>query len=101
MEHQDIIFKVDKKYMPFLLKAINAAREFAESINIDITNHHISFEKFIHSKTNEELYEINFCAIDSISDENLDWMAISVDDFKWIRVEMDPKTTEIIMVNCG
>ncbi|MBD2806963.1 hypothetical protein ID855_20295 [Xenorhabdus sp. ZM] len=92
------LFKVNKKHTQFLFKAISTASDFAKSINIDITNHHISFEKTCHQENKQELYLVDFYAMDLIPDKSIDWLVVFPDDFNWISVEIDVKTGDVISV---
>ena len=76
MNKSELIFKLDKKYTPYLLKAINAAMnsEFVISGNHDISKYYIAFENKARKRNNSTCYTIRFYASEVTKDN---WMDMS------------------------
>lgn len=94
MNQNEFIFTLDKKYTPYLLKAIVAAQDNGM---YDINNFYISFKKNMQKDIGKEIYSIRFYSVE-ITDEN--WMGIGyggIDVFD-TNVDIDIKTCEVIAV---
>lgn len=97
MNQSEFIFKLDKKYTPYLLKAINAAMnsEFFTSGKHDIYKYYIVFESETRKRNNNTCYTIRFYAHEVTQDN---WMNMSPGIAGGINVDIDIKTQEIIYI---
>lgn len=96
---ENYIFKLDKRYTPFLFKAIEAAKnsEFVSKCKYDINNFYISFSNHITIKKEIRYYTIRFYSKEITQDN---WMdvgvgGIEIDD---INVDINVDTGEVIYV---
>ncbi|HIC1895465.1 hypothetical protein FDK32_22555 [Citrobacter freundii] len=94
MNQNEFIFTLDKKYTPYLLKAIIAAQDNGM---YDINNIYISFKQHMRKDIGKEIYSIRFYSTE-ITDEN--WMDIGHGGIEIFdtNVDVDIKTCEIIAV---
>lgn len=99
MNQNEFIFTLDKKYTPYLLKAIVAVQnsEIVSYWKQDINNFYISFKQYIQKDIGKEIYSIRFYSSE-ITDGN--WMDIGYGGIEVfdINVDIDVKTCEIISV---
>ena len=97
MNQSELIFKIDKRYTPYLLKAINAAMnsEFVISGIHDISKYHIVFENKTRKRNNNICYTIRFYASEVTQDN---WMDMSAGKAGGINIDIDVETQEIIYV---
>lgn len=97
MNQNKLIFKLDKKYTPYLLKAINAAMnsEFVISGAHDISNYYISFENETRKRNNNTCYTIHFYTSEVTQDN---WMDMSAEKAGGINIDIDVETQEIIYI---
>ena len=93
----EFIFKLDKKYTPYLLKAINAAMnsEFFISGKHDTSKYHIAFENETRKRNNNTCYTIRFYA-NEVTQDN--WMNISAEKAGGVNIDIDVETQKIIYV---
>ncbi|MEO3740256.1 hypothetical protein [Enterobacter sp. AG5470] len=97
MSQDELIFKLDKKYTPYLLKAISAVMksEFVISGMHDISKYYISFDSKINKRANSKCYTIRFYAQEVTKDN---WMDMSAGIAGGVNVDIDIKTQEIIYI---
>lgn len=97
MEQNEPIFKLDKKYTPYLLKAIMPVmkNEFVTSGIYDISTYYISFENQVRETNGSKCYTIRFYAKE-VTDEN--WMEMSAGSAGEVNVDIDVKTQEVIYI---
>ncbi|MCO6507147.1 MAG: hypothetical protein J6570_08635 [Snodgrassella sp.] len=89
------MFKLDKRYTPFLLKAIEAAKnsEFVSKCKYDINNFYISFSNHITIKKEIRYYTIRFYSKEITQDN---WMDVGVGEIEIDDINVD--TGEVIYV---
>ncbi|ELW2864660.1 hypothetical protein QMI71_002957 [Salmonella enterica] len=97
MNQNELVFKLDKKYTPYLLKAINAAMnsEFVISGVHDISKYYIAFENETRKRNNNTCYTIRFYASEVTQDN---WMDMSAGKAGGINIDIDVETQEIIYI---
>ena len=97
MNQDEIIFKLDKEYTPYLLKAISAVMnsEFVTSGMHDISKYYISFDSKTKKRANSICYTIRFYAHEITQDN---WMDMSAGIAGGVNVDIDIKTQEIIYI---
>ncbi|NUF49612.1 hypothetical protein [Gilliamella sp. ESL0250] len=96
---EDTIFKLDKKYTPFLFKAIEAAKksEFVTKYKYDIDHFYISFNNYISINNGFSCYTISFYSKEITQDNwmNIGAGGIVIDD---INVDIDIDSGEVISI---
>ncbi len=97
MSQDEFICKLDKKYTPYLLKAIGAVMnsEFVTSGMHDISKYYISFDGKTNKRDNKTCYTIRFYAHEITQDN---WMYMSAGIAGGVNVDIDVVTQEIIFI---
>lgn len=97
MSQDEFIFKLDKKYTPYLLKAIGAVMnsEFVTSGMHDISKYYISFDSKTNKRNNNICYTVRFYAHEITQDN---WMDMSAGIAGGVNVDIDVMTQEIIYI---
>lgn len=91
------VVRLDKKISPFLVRAIDAARnsELAIARQYNIEEMYILFEDTIHNRNGRACYTIHFYAEEVTAS---DWMSKSVREVGGINIDIDINTKEVIYI---
>ncbi|WP_155272019.1 hypothetical protein [Xenorhabdus bovienii] len=94
--HDDSILKLDKKYTPFLLKAISAAQnsDLAVAMGYDISKFYIECRNHM-GENGRSIYTINFYQIE-VTEDN--WMYLTPKSAGGINVDLDVETGEVVYI---
>lgn len=91
------LVRLDKKYTPFLFKAIEAvgSSDFVTSGQYDMENFNLSFEDVVHERDGVRYYTISFFA-EAVTAQN--WMTATAAEVGGLHVELDVATRQVIRV---
>jgi len=90
-------FRLDKKYTPFLFKAIEAVRasDLVSSGRYDVENFNIAFEDVLHERDGVHYYTVSFYA-EEVTAQN--WMTATAAEVGGVHVDIDAGTRQVIRV---
>ena len=91
------VIKLDKKYTPFLFKAIEAvgASDLVTSGRYDVRNFNVAFEDVVHERDGARFYTVSFYA-EEVTAQN--WMTATAAQVGGVHVDLDVQTREVIRV---